>query len=245
MPARVFVGGETDGKLAARELAAVRDPACPDASLVGAAQLGNGDAFGALVDRYHRKIYGIVYRMCGPGDADDIAQDIFIRALQALRGFKYQGEASFRTWLYKIAVNACINELRKRKRRTSVDGPSLDRPVQTHSGTVSRAIADRSQVPDEVVEREELREAVRAVILTLSPKHQMALTLVDLQGMEYEEAAETMGCPLGTLKSRVARARDAFARSFRRYLQGAVRIVDGEVTVVARPTHDPAGRIDT
>jgi len=158
--------------------------------------------------------------MCGPADAEDITQDIFLRVLQALRGFKFQGEASFRTWLYRIAVNACINELRKRKRRRETDGPSLDEMVETPNGAVSRAVPDTSQMPHEVFEREELRRAVHEVLKTLSPKHQLVLALVDLQGMEYEEAAQIVGCPLGTLKSRVARARDAFAVAFRRHQLG-------------------------
>ena len=229
MVARVFVDSEATGERLAREVAAIEDPASADAFLVKAAQHGNSEAFGVLVDRYHRKVYGIVYRMCGVTDADDLTQDIFVRALQALRSFKYQGEASFRTWLYRIAVNTCINELRKRKRRRDIRGPSLDQMVETQNGDVSREVPDASRMPHDLVERQELREAVHAVLRTLSPKHQKVIALVDLQGMEYEEAAATLGCPLGTLKSRVARARDAFAKSFRRYLQGTVRIADGEV----------------
>lgn len=224
MPSRAFVGDGTSGEFLTRDAALIADPTCPDALLVSAAQRGDAEAFGVLVDRYHRKVYGIVYRMCGVDDAEDLTQDIFLRALQALRGFKYQGEASFRTWLYRIAVNACINELRKRKRRRDVDGPSLDELVETGNGAVSRSIPDRSRMPHDVVEREELRAAVHAVLGTLSPKHQAVLALVDLQGMEYEEAARTIGCPLGTLKSRVARARDAFANGFRRYQQGTLQI---------------------
>lgn len=223
MPTRVFVDGGTGGELAAHEIAQLRSPTCPDAFLVKAAQAGSSEAFGVLVDRYHRQVYGIVYRMCGGNDAEDLAQDIFLRALQALRGFKYQGQASFRTWLYRIAVNACINELRKRKRRRDVDGPSLDEVVETDNGPMSRFVPDHSAVPHDMVEREELRESVHSVLATLSPKHRAVLALVDLQGMDYEEAARTIGCPLGTLKSRVARAREAFAGNFRRHVQGTLR----------------------
>jgi RNA polymerase sigma-70 factor (ECF subfamily) len=212
-------------ELAARVLTEIRNPACPDAFLVNAAQHGSAEAFGVLVDRYHRKVYGIVYRMCGAGDGEDLTQDIFLRALQALRSFKFQGEASFRTWLYRIAVNACINELRKRKRHREVDGPSLDEMVETEGGWVSRSVADNSHAPHEIVEQQETRAAVHTVLQTLSPKHQAVLTLVDLQGMEYEEAASTIGCPLGTLKSRVARARAAFAVKYRRYLQGTTPVL--------------------
>ena len=223
MPTRVFVDNVDGEELASHDIAQLRSPTCPDAFLVRAAQHGNGDAFGVLVDRYHRQVYGIVYRMCGSGEADDLTQDIFLRALQALRGFKYQGQASFRTWLYRIAVNACINELRKRRRRRDVDGPSLDEVLETDSGPMTRAVPDDSAMPHDVVERRELQEAVHSVLATLSPKHRAVLALVDLQGMDYEEAARTIGCPLGTLKSRVARARDAFASNYRRHVQGTLR----------------------
>jgi len=220
MPARVFVDDGGSREIAARVLTDIRNPLCPDAYLVSAAQHGSGEAFSVLVDRYNRKVYGIVYRMCGAGDAEDLTQDIFLRALQALRSFKYQGEASFRTWLYRIAVNACINELRKRKRHREVDGPSLDEVIETDGGRVTRSVPDNSYAPHEVLETQETCAAVHAVLRTLSPKHQAVLTLVDLQGMEYEEAAATIGCPLGTLKSRVARARAAFGAKYRRYMQG-------------------------
>lgn len=228
MPARVFVSDVSRADVAARQELVTRDPACPDALLVKAAQAGDSEAFGVLVDRYHRKLYGIVYRMCGAQEAEDLTQDIFLRALQALRDFKYQGEASFRTWLYRIAVNACINELRKRKRRRDIDGPSLDEMMETGNGSVSRSIPDLSRMPHDLVEREELRRAVHAVVSMLSPKHQAVLALVDLQGLEYEEAAKVVGCPLGTLKSRVARAREAFAAGFRRYQQGTIQVTRGQ-----------------
>lgn len=224
MSARVFVGENGSVHDGIIDAARIRDPGCPDAYLVHAAQLGNGEAFGVLVERYHRQIYGIVYRMCGATEAEDLTQDIFVRALQALRGFKYQGQASFRTWLYRIAVNASINELRRRKRRRAVIGPSLDEMIETDGGAVARSVADESRMPQDVLERKEERDAVHAVLSTLSPKHQAVLALVDLQGMDYEEAARTVGCPLGTLKSRVARARDAFAAKFRRYQQGTIRV---------------------
>ncbi len=221
MSARVLLGGGS-AEFSGPDTAKIRDPECPDAYLVKAAQMANSEAFGVLVDRYHRQVYGIVYRMCGSSDADDLTQEIFVRALQALRNFKYHGQASFRTWLYRIAVNASINELRKRKRRNAMHGPSLDQMIETENGMVARAVPDESQMPHDMLERKEQQETVYAVLRTLSPKHQAVLALVDIQGMDYEEAAKTVGCPLGTLKSRVARARDAFSTQFRRHMQGTM-----------------------
>jgi RNA polymerase sigma-70 factor (ECF subfamily) len=204
-----------------------------DHALVEAAQAGDAEAFGELAERYHSNVYGIVYRMCGAGDADDLTQEIFLRALKALRKFQFHGDASFRTWLYRIAVNACINELRRRKRRYDVEGPSLDEDIQTDDGSVSRSVPDETRSPHVLAERAEVQRAVRAIVATLSPKHRAALTLVDLQQLDYEEAAATLECPLGTLKSRLARARKQFAEKWEQYQQGRLTPDDtGASTVV-------------
>ncbi|MGC9318890.1 MAG: RNA polymerase sigma factor [Armatimonadota bacterium] len=195
-----------------------------DQALVEAAQNGSADAFGVLAERYHGNVYGIVYRMCGGQDAADLTQEIFLRALRALRKFQFHGDASFRTWLYRIAVNVCINELRRRKRRGAVEGPSLDEDVETEDGTVSREVPDETQSPHVMAERAETRRAVQAIVAMLSPKHRAALTLVDLQQLDYEEAAEVLECPLGTLKSRLARARRQFAEKWQDYEDGKVSI---------------------
>jgi len=191
-----------------------------DALLVVAAQEGSAQAYGVLVDRYHGAVYGIVYRMCGANEAPDLTQEIFVRALGALRKFQYQGEASFRTWLYRIAVNACINELRRRKRRSQFEGPSLDEQVEIEDGTIPRVVPDESQSPHVLAEREEERQAVHRILQMLTPKLRVAITLIDLQQMDYKEAAEVLRCPLGTLKSRLARARDQFADKWLQYQEG-------------------------
>jgi len=191
-----------------------------DALHVARAQEGDAEAFAALVDKYQTKVYGIVYRMCGGGeDIHDLGQEIFLRALCALRKFQYQGEASFRTWLYRIAVNVCINELRRRKRRRRVEGSSLDELVETESGMVEKLIPDTSQMPHELAERRETQETVQDLLRTMSPAHRAVLTLVDIQGMPYEEAATTIGCSLGTLKSRLSRARRAFGVKYQQHCE--------------------------
>lgn len=191
-----------------------------DNSLVECARQGDTEAFGQLVDRYYRRVYGVVYRMCGPNDAEDLTQEIFLKALAALRSFQFQGNASFRTWLYRIAVNAAINELRRRKRRRQVEGPSLDSPVSTEEGAVERELPDDSaHTPEEEAERTELQRSVHAVLERMKPQYRIVLVLVDLEGLEYREAAAVLKCPLGTLKSRVARARDAFASEYEKHLR--------------------------
>jgi len=182
------------------------------------AKLGDVEAYGKLVDRYQRRVYGIAYRMCGAQDAEDLTQEVFVKALVALRSFQFKGAASFRTWLYRIAVNAAINELRRRKRRRVTEGPSLDAPVAAEDGDMERDPPDKvTPGPVEVAERNEVQAAVHAVLAQMRPAQRLVLVLVDLEGMEYREAARTLNCPLGTLKSRVARARDSFARRYEEY----------------------------
>lgn len=195
--------------------------ALEDVLLVRDAQLGSPEAFTAIVNKYHTRIFGIVYRMCGSAEADDLTQEIFIRALTALRKFQFQGEASLRTWLYRIAVNACINELRRRKRRSQVEGRSLDELSDTGHGLMERAIPDLSRLPQEIAERHEVQRLVQTIIQGLSPHHRAVITLIDLEGLEYEEAARIIGCPLGTLKSRLARARHAFGKRLKRAMARA------------------------
>jgi len=190
-----------------------------DALHVSRAQAGDSEAFAALVTKYQTKVYGIVYRMCGAGeDVADLGQEVFVRSLTALRKFQYQGEASFRTWLYRIAVNVCINELRRRKRRRKVEGASLDEMVETDTGAVERLVPDTTLMPHVVAERKETRDIVHTLLQTMSPQHRAVLTLVDIQGLPYEEAAHAIACNLGTLKSRLSRARRAFGAKYREYL---------------------------
>ena len=218
MPLRAFVRAEARWPARAVVEADHRYDS-EDALHVARAQAGDAEAFTALVRKYQTKVYGIVYRMCGAGeDVADLGQEVFVRALTALRKFQYQGEASFRTWLYRIAVNVCINELRRRKRRRKVEGASLDEMVETDTGAVERLVPDTSTMPHLLAERKETRDIVHVLLQTMSPQHRAVLTLVDIQGMPYEEAAQVIACNLGTLKSRLSRARRAFGVRYREYL---------------------------
>lgn len=225
MPTKVFIKQEKAAEPARPAALAESDD---EMRLVERARQGDTEAFGRLVDRYHRRVYGIVYRMCGADDAEDLTQDIFLKALAALRSFQFQGNASFRTWLYRIAVNASINELRRRKRRRAAEGPSLDAPVSTDDGAVERDLADEYDLaPAAEVERSETQRMVREVLARMRPQHRLVLTLIDLENMEYREAAALLKCPLGTLKSRVARAREAFAREYEKYRQEQAQAAEG------------------
>ena len=212
---QVFVEKNGGGEQSSAEASVVQD--VDDSVLVKAAQQGEGEAFGVLVDRYHRQIFGLAARMCGQEAADDLTQDVFLKALDALQRFQFHGEAGFRTWLYRIGVNTAINELRQRKRSRQILGPSLDEPVLTDDGPVQRQLGDITEEPYRLTAQHELQQAVNEVLEMLTEKQRTALVMIDLQGLTYEDAAEVLSCPLGTLKSRLVRAREAFAEKFREH----------------------------
>lgn len=172
--------------------------------LVRQAQKGDTAAFEQLVTMYQDRIYGLGYHLTGNyADAQDVAQEAFIRAYTALKGFRL--EADFGTWLHRISVNVWINI--KRKRRPSV---SLDAPLNLHNGgEVQRELAATAETPDEAVARGELRDKVRGAMMELTDEHRAVLVLREIQGYAYDEIAEILECSLGTVKSRISRARRA------------------------------------
>lgn len=174
-----------------------------DEVLVKAAREGDTAAFEVLVTRYERKVYSLAYRYSGdPDDARDLAQEAFLKAFVALKGFR--GGSSFSTWIYRITANVCLDAMRSRRRRPTV---SLDRPLAAGDGDMKWQVPDGSVDPGEVVERRELQAAVQRAITRLSPEHRMVLVLRDLQDLSYEEVAGVLGLNLGTVKSRLNRAR--------------------------------------
>lgn len=172
--------------------------------LVRQAQKGDMVAFEQLVTMYQDRIYGLGYHLTGnSADAQDVAQEAFIRAYNALKGFRL--EADFGTWLHRIAVNVGINI--RRKRRPVV---SLDAPVNTQDGgEIQRELAATAETPEEAAERGELRGRVRRAMMELTEEHRIVLVLREIQGYAYDEIAEIMDCSLGTVKSRISRARRA------------------------------------
>lgn len=174
-----------------------------DEELVSKSQNGDIYAFEELVCRYERKIYTAAYRLIGnPDDASDIAQEAFLRAFQSIRNFR--NEASFLTWMYRITTNLCRDELRKRYR---VSYTSLDEKITLPDGEVSRQTASSEPDPALLYERKELQEKIGKLIAALSPEFRLALVMRDIQGFSYDEIAEQLGCSLGTVKSRINRAR--------------------------------------
>lgn len=175
-----------------------------DEDLVAKSKKGDIKAFEELVCRYERKIYTIAYRMMGNyDDANDLAQEAFLRAFQAIGGFRQ--ESSFFTWLSRIVTNACRDELRKRYRKPV---ESLDKEICLGDLEIKKQIPSSEPGPDEIYEKMELQQELQEIIVTLSPEFRCALVLRDIQGFTYEEIAEELECSLGTVKSRINRARN-------------------------------------
>lgn len=171
--------------------------------LVRRSQRGDNAAFEELVRQYQDKIYALSYHLSGnQADAEDLAQEAFVKAFYALRGFR--NEADFGTWMHRITVNLWIN-VRRREKPTV----SLDEPVRTGEGEVQRELAAAAHEPQEVLEHKEFQCFVQRALRELSREHRVVLVLREMQGYSYEDIARVLGCSLGTVKSRINRARAA------------------------------------
>jgi RNA polymerase sigma-70 factor (ECF subfamily) len=174
-----------------------------DAELVARSKAGDSEAFGELVRRYQKPVFRIVLRMVkSPDDADDLTQDTFVRAHRGLKTFKE--EFDFHPWLYRIAVNQAINFLNKRKRQAAVDLEDIP------EGDVKSGPEPES--PIQAASRNEMLKKLDAALERL-PEEQRTVFLLRVQeGLSYEEIAETMETPKGTVMSRLARARMALRK---------------------------------
>ncbi len=178
-------------------------PANEVQQLVQRAQAGEVQAYEQLVQRYQDKLYALSFHLTGnQADAQDLAQETFVKAYYALKGFRQ--EADFGTWLHRIAVNLWINM--RRRQRPSV---SLDEPMQTGEGEVQRELTATGERPEEALERVEMQRFVSQALGELSVEHRVVLVLREMQGFTYEEIAVVTDCSLGTVKSRINRARAA------------------------------------
>lgn len=174
-----------------------------EAALIQDACKGDLDAFNRLVLAYQDMLYNQAYRMMGePDSAEDATQDAFITAFRKLH--TYRG-GSFKAWLLRIVTNICYDELRRYKRRPT----SALEPVDENDEEIESPywIKDPGESPEEAAERAELARALQHCLNGLSPEFRAVVVLVDIQGMDYSEAAQAAGKPLGTIKSRLARAR--------------------------------------
>ena len=189
-----------------------------DLSLVQRVQRGDKGAFDVLVLKYQHKVVKLVMRYVrNPAEAEDIAQDAFIKAYRALPQFR--GDSAFYTWLYRIAINTAKNAVVARD-RNPVDF-DLDMTNNDESYEMQGRLKD-SETPEALVLTDEIRTTVNAAIANLPDDLRTAIVLRELEGLSYEEIATTMDCPVGTVRSRIFRAREAIDARLREVFEGGL-----------------------
>ena len=185
-----------------------------DRLLVKRVQAGDQAAFNALVLKYQQRVLKLVSRYVrDPEEALDVAQEVFIRAYRALKGFR--GDSAFYTWLYRIAVNAAKNAIGAATRNPVEGGLDVDDPELVE---VQRRMTDEA-TPERLLYTEELKETINRAIEELPSELRRAILLREVKGLSYEEIAQVMGSPVGTVRSRIFRAREAVAQSIKPLLE--------------------------
>jgi len=198
-----------------RRIGAAVDRRDADAALVRAAREGDSDAYGALIERYQDRIYSLALGYVSDReDALDLTQEIFVKAYRGLEGFR--SDSGFYTWLYRIAVRHCIDFRRKRQRHgetVALEGDVLGEtgfePVDTSPGSD----------PERMLLSRTMSAAIRKGLQGLAEPFRSAVVLHDLEGLAQDEIARIMGCPLGTVKSRIQRGRAQLRRSLAAYVE--------------------------
>jgi RNA polymerase sigma-70 factor (ECF subfamily) len=185
-----------------------------DRDLIRAALDGEQDAYKRLMRKYQSAIYHLIVRMIGyQPEADDLTQEAFIKAFGSLASFN--DEFAFSTWLYKIATNNCIDFLRKRKLKTF----SIDKPVD-REGEQHYEIPDSTYRPDRHLLASQRTRAIQSAIDRLPEKYRIVIVMRHQQEKSYEEIAEELGLPLGTVKAHIFRAREMLNRALRGRVEG-------------------------
>jgi RNA polymerase sigma-70 factor (ECF subfamily) len=182
-----------------------------DAELVARVQRGDKQAFDLLVLKYQRKIMRLLSRMIrDPSEIEDVAQESFIKAYRALPQFR--GESAFYTWLYRIAINTARNWLAQNNRRPSTPSAQENEDGETFDATDN--LTDSSNPESEMASRQ-IAETVNKAMNDLPEDLRNAIVMREIDGMSYEDIAESMSCPIGTVRSRIFRAREAIAIKLR------------------------------
>ncbi len=208
-PAEPASGGQTAATPPAR---------FEDAVLVRQVQAGELHAFTELVRKYQDRVYNTCRRICGDSDdAADLTQDAFLKAYRAIELFR--GKSAFYTWIFRIAVNLSISHRRKRQVRRTV---SLDAPGRGNKGesAPARLLRDEHAAdPSDALAASDDQDRVLAALQELEADYRVAIVLRDIEGFDYQEIADVLELPVGTIKSRIFRGRKALAEQLRRYRQ--------------------------
>jgi RNA polymerase sigma-70 factor (ECF subfamily) len=172
--------------------------------LIRKAKQGDMLAFEELILKHEKIVYNLALRMMNHSeDAMDISQEVFLKAYRSLSNFDER--SAFSTWLYRITHNTCIDEIRKRKGKQTY---SLEEDLESEDGSMQRQVADDGDTPEESLMRKEQKSEILRALDTLSEEHKAAIILRDVKGLSYEEIAEILELSLGTVKSRINRARN-------------------------------------
>lgn len=196
---------------------AAATPADSDLFLVERSVAGDQKAFELLVIKYQRRIQRLIGRMVRDVDlVEDIAQETFIRAYRALAQFR--GDAQFYTWLYRIAVNTAKKALMDMKRDPTVSENSFKSADDDETSMLENELTS-SETPDAVLASKEIAEMVNSAMDALPEELRQAITLREIEGLSYEEISEAMNCPIGTVRSRIFRAREAISQRIKPLLE--------------------------
>jgi RNA polymerase sigma-70 factor (ECF subfamily) len=177
-----------------------------DAQLVARVQQGDKHAFDLLVLKYQHKIHSLVSRYVRDADVPDVAQEAFIKAFRAIKNFR--SESAFYTWMYRIAVNTAKNHLVSRSRRP----PDSDVDVDESDAYMGANVLRDADTPENLLHGREVAKTVHDALNSLPEDLRTAVTLREFDGLSYEDIAEVMACPVGTVRSRIFRAREAINR---------------------------------
>ena len=187
-----------------------------DAEIVRTVQAGDVAAFDQLILKYRGRLYGVVYNMTSNReDAADLTQDAFIKAFQSIN--RFQGQSSFFTWLYRIAINSTLTHLRKNRLRTFFSLEKVDEEDR-QSAEVIEALTDNSGAERDTYVRE-LQEKLNGAMQKLSIKNRTVVTLFEIDGLSHQEIAEVMNCSVGTVRSRLHYAKQLLQSELQPYIR--------------------------
>jgi RNA polymerase sigma-70 factor (ECF subfamily) len=188
----------------------------PDAALMLRVKRGDREAFVALVEKYKQPVFSLVARILrDETEAEDVAQNVFIQVHRSAA--RYKASAKFTTWLFTIARNLCLNEIRRRARHPA---DSIDAPVDAEDESSARQFEDvKTSAPDEAALQNELARKVEEALAALPENQRTAIILFQRQELSYEEIAEVIGCSLSSVKSLIFRARETLKERLKAYLQ--------------------------
>lgn len=182
-----------------------------EALFIDKLRAGDAIAFETLIDRYSGDIYALLFRLTeNAEEANDLAQDTFLRALRSIRSFR--GDSELKTWLFRIAINESRNRFRWWKRRRRDVTVSLDVTIGDSDTTLLDTLADRSVSPEETALSHEREYAIKAALIEIPDVYREAIVLCDVEGLSYEETAAALGVGIGTVKSRISRGREELRR---------------------------------